>query len=171
MMDFIIRPIRVEDASAVNEMRRMDGVRENTLSIISERLTRSEEFIKGLPEGHHLLVAETEEEGVKKVVGVVGVEVKHNPRLRHSASIGIMVHTRYQGKGIGKALMEKAIDLADNWLMLIRLELEVFVDNEAAIRLYKSVGFEIEGIKKYAAVRNGKYEDNYLMARYRNIDA
>ena len=165
-MDFILRPVKLEDAPSINEMRRMDGVRENTLGLFSERITRSEDFIKGLTEYEHMLVAEVNEDGVKKAVGVVGLHISRNPRLRHSASIGIMVHVDYQGKGIGTALLNKVIDLADNWLMLVRLELTAFVENEGAVKLYQSLGFQIEGTKKYAAIRNGKYADEYLMARY-----
>jgi putative acetyltransferase len=166
MLNFTIRSIKLEDAASINEMRRMDGVRENTLGIFSERVTRSEDFIKGLSENDHLLVAEVDENEVKKVVGLVGLHVNRNPRLRHSAVLGIMVHADYQGKGIGTALLKKVIDLADNWLMLVRLELTVFVENDRAVKLYQSLGFQIEGIKKYAAIRNGKYADEYLMARY-----
>lgn len=165
-MNLTIRPVRLEDAEHINEMRRMDGVRENILGIISERKARSEAFINGLSENDHMLVAEVEEEGKKKVVGNIALNVNRNPRLRHSANIGIMVHKDYQGKGIGKELFKKIIDLADNWLMLVRLELSVFTDNERAINLYKSMGFQIEGTKKYASIRNGKYEDEYSMARY-----
>lgn len=166
-MEFIIRPVRIEDASAINEMRRMDGVRENTLGIFSERVTRSEDFIRGLTENEHLLVAEVKEAEVRKAVGMVGLHVGRNPRLRHSASVGIMVHVDYQGKGIGTALLKKVIDLADNWLMLVRVELTAFVENEGAVKLYQSLGFQIEGTKKYAAIRNGRYADEYLMARYK----
>jgi len=166
MTNFIIRPVRLEDAAYVNQLRRMDGVRENILGIVSERATRSEDFIRGLSDNDHVLVAEVEEEGLKKVVGMVGMNVNRSSRLRHSASIGIMVHADYQGKGIGTALLSKVIDLADNWLMLVRLELSVFVENERAVKLYRSLGFEIEGTKKYAAIRNGIYADEYLMARY-----
>jgi putative acetyltransferase len=49
--------------------------------------------------------------------------------------------------------------------MLIRVELTVFADNERAIALYKKLGFVEEGLKKKAAIRNGQYEDEYLMAR------
>lgn len=166
MINFIIRSVKLEDAPAINEMRRMDGVRENTLGLFSERISRSEEFIKGLSEHDHLLVAEVEENGMKKVVGLSGLHANRNPRLRHSASLGIMVHADYQGKGIGTALLSKILDLADNWLILVRVELTAFVENERAVKLYKSLGFEIEGVKKYAAIRNGKYADEYLMARY-----
>lgn len=165
-MNLNIRPVRIEDAQGINEIRVMDGVRENILGIISERTVRVQNFINSLSENDHMLIAEVEESGMKKTVGVITLSVSKNPRTRHCGSIGIMVHRDYQGKGIGRALFNKIIDLADNWLMLVRLELCVFVDNERAINLYKSFGFEIEGRKKYAAVRNGKYEDEYLMARY-----
>ncbi len=54
-------------------------------------------------------------------------------------------HDQWQGRGVGRALMEAAVDLADNWLSLTRLELTVFADNAPAIRLYERVGFEVEG--------------------------
>ncbi|HEY8804088.1 MAG TPA: GNAT family N-acetyltransferase, partial [Clostridium sp.] len=78
---------------------------------------------------------------------------------------GIMIHKAYQNKGVGTTLMNALIDVADNWLMLVRIELTVFEDNERAINLYKKFGFEQEGIKRLAVIRNGKYENEYLMAR------
>lgn len=165
-MDLIIRPVKFEDALFINEIRRQDGVRENTMGIISERVTRTQSFISGLSDNDHMLVAEVEEASVKKVVGVANLSVNKSNRIRHSGSIGISVNSDYHGMGIGKALMTNLIDIGDKWLMLVRIELGAFTDNEKAINLYKSLGFEIEGTKKYAIIRNGKYEDEYLMARY-----
>ncbi len=65
----------------------------------------------------------------------------------------------------GDALLNEILDLADHWLMLVRVELEVFSDNEGAIRLYESLGFQKEGLKRMATVRGGRYVDEYLMAR------
>lgn len=161
-MDINIRAINLSDAPAMNEMRIQNGVRENTLGIISETVMKSESFIRNLDGDSHLLVAEVD----GKVVGVVGLSVNKNPRLRHSGSLGISIRKEYQGQGIGRRLMEKILDLADNWLMLIRVELGVLEDNEKAIKLYKSFGFELEGKKRYSIVRDGEYMDEYLMARY-----
>jgi putative acetyltransferase len=165
-MDFIIRPVKIEDAIFINELRRQDGVRENTMGIASERVTRTQGFINGLTDNDHMLVAEVEKDGLKTVVGVASLSVNKSNRVRHSGSIGIMVDIDYHCMGIGKALMKSLIDIADNWLMLIRIELGAFTDNEKAINLYKSLGFVIEGTKKYAIIRNGKYDNEYLMARY-----
>ncbi len=77
------------------------------------------------------------------------------------------VHDEWQGKGIGKALMSAGLDLADKWLNLTRLELEVYTDNEPAIRLYEGFGFEREGTLRQHAFRDGHYVDSYMMARLR----
>lgn len=116
------------------------------------------------PEGTYPLVAVVEDE-------VVGQLTLHtNPtraRRRHAGALGIAVRDDWQGQGVGTALMAACIDLADNWLNLTRLELEVYVDNEPAIRLYTKFGFEIEGTLRRCAFRNGEYVDNYTMARLR----
>jgi putative acetyltransferase len=158
----VIRPIKIEDAADMNRMRVMSGVRENILGVASERVSDTEAFIRALSPNDHLLVAEVN--GI--VVGCAGLQVSPKPRTRHTAGFGIMIHAGHQRQGIGKALMEAVLDIADNWLKLKRVDLCVFVENEAAVALYRKMGFVVEGTKKYAAVRNGLYSDEYLMARY-----
>jgi len=70
-----------------------------------------------------------------------------------------------QGKGVGTALLKAAVDLADNWLNLLRLELTVWTDNEAAQRLYRGQGFVLEGTHRAYALREGRYRDVHAMAR------
>jgi putative acetyltransferase len=87
------------------------------------------------------------------------------PRRRHVGKIGMAVRDEFQGKRVGTALLQAAVDLADQWLNLLRLELEVFSDHEPAIRLYKRFGFAIEGTLVRFAYRAGQYVDVYTMAR------
>ena len=101
------------------------------------------------------------------VIGSAGLNVHPNPRMRHGAELGILVHTDYQNQGVGTALMKTVLNLADNWLMLVRVELEVFADNERAIHLYEKFGFKKEGLLRMSVVRDGQYRDNYKMARLR----
>jgi putative acetyltransferase len=77
------------------------------------------------------------------------------------------VHDAYAGRGAGRALMSGLIDLADRWLNYKRLELTVWVDNERAIGLYSSFGFEREGVHRAFAWRDGGYVDAVAMARLR----
>lgn len=104
-----------------------------------------------------------------ELVGELGVDTfPNNPRRRHAAEIGMAVRDDWQGKGVGSALMQAAVDLADKWLNILRLELEVYTDNEPAVRLYKKFGFVIEGTLVKFAYRDGQYVDAYTMARLKN---
>ena len=47
---------------------------------------------------------------------------------------------------------------------MIRVELEVFHDNQRALRLYQRPGFEQEGVKRKACLREGEYHDIIVMA-------
>ncbi|MBN2243070.1 MAG: GNAT family N-acetyltransferase [Acidobacteria bacterium] len=103
-----------------------------------------------------------------EVVGQLGLQTfPDRPRRRHAGQIGMAVRDDWQGKGVGAALMKAAIDLADNWLNLTRLELEVFADNTSAVRLYEKCGFTIEGTLASYGFRDGQYADAYIMARLR----
>lgn len=117
------------------------------------------------PEGFYSLVAWVEND---EVVGQLGLHTfPDRPRRRHVGQLGMAVRDDWQGRGIGTALMQAAIDLADKWLNLTRLELNVFTDNAPAIRLYEKFGFTIEGTQVDYAFRDGRYVDSYVMARLR----
>jgi putative acetyltransferase len=116
------------------------------------------------PEGLYSLVACVDGE----VVGQCGLQTFPNrPRRRHVGQLGMAVRDDWQGKGVGTALMQAAIDLAEKWLNLSRLELDVYTDNEPAIKLYRKFGFTIEGTAIHYAFRDGQFVDVYLMARLR----
>jgi len=157
-----IRPIEPKDAKDCHEMRIMPGVMETTLGIPSIRLNNVEKFTSDTDPDNHVFVAEMD----GKVVGIAGLHTSKVLRKRHTAFLGISVNKAYQGKGIGTKLMETLINLSDNWLKLVRIELTVFSDNENATKLYEKHGFVVEGIQKYAAVKDGKYADITMMARY-----
>lgn len=116
------------------------------------------------PPGMIGLVACVEDE----VVGQLGLHMfVDHPRRRHAARLGMAVRDDWQGKGVGTALMQAAVDLADKWLNIERLELDVYTDNEPAVKLYKKFGFVVEGTASRYAFRDGEYVDSFFMARLR----
>ena len=163
-MNYTLRPAGPEDAAGITALRRMPGVFEQAASLPSDRSRRMEELLRQPGQNRHFLVAVSPD---NTVLGLVMLTVESNPRRRHSGGLGIMVRTDCQGQGIGTALLEAVLDLADNWLMLRRVELEVYADNQRAVRLYEKFGFEAEGRKREAAVKNGAYVDLMVMARLR----
>lgn len=77
------------------------------------------------------------------------------------------VRDDWQGKGAGSTLMQAMLDLADQWLNLSRIELEVYTDNQPAIHLYEKFGFVTEGTHRQFAYRDGRFVDVFSMARLR----
>ena len=86
-------------------------------------------------------------------------------RRRHVMFLGISVSAPAQRQGVGQALMTALLDYADNWAQVLRLELNVYADNAAAIRLYERCGFSLEGRMRAYALRDGAYVDSLAMAR------
>ncbi|MCP1445792.1 putative acetyltransferase [Pseudomonas sp. GGS8] len=101
------------------------------------------------------------------VIGNIGLEQFSRIRRSHAGSLGMGVAVAWQGKGVGSTLLAAALDVADNWMNLQRVELSVYADNEAAIGLYRKFGFETEGLFRDYAVRDGRLVDTLSMARLR----
>ena len=102
-----------------------------------------------------------------QVIGSIGLEQFSRIRRSHAGSFGMGVLSAWQGKGVGSKLLATALDIADNWMNLQRVELSVYADNEAAIGLYRKFGFETEGLFRDYAVRDGRLVDTLSMARLR----
>ena len=120
-----------------------------------------QERLAALPDGSFSLVACRDEE----VLGQLGIETRDNPRRRHAATLGMAVKSSARRQGVGSALLRAGIDLAERWLAIRRIELEVYTDNEAAVSLYKKFGFTIEGTLRQYAFRDGRLADVYVMAK------
>ena len=89
-------------------------------------------------------------------------------RQRHSGAIFLFVHDDFWGRGIGRALLEALIDLADNWHGLTRLQLEVATHNARAVKMYEAAGFEIEGTLRGDTINAGRLDDSHVMGRIRS---
>jgi putative acetyltransferase len=100
-----------------------------------------------------------------EIIGHAGLHGSRNARRQHAWGLGISLREDWQGRGVGTRLMATLIDLADNWLGALRLELTVFSDNLAALALYRKFGFEVEGVHRAFALRDGRYVDTTAMAR------
>lgn len=110
--------------------------------------------------GDFLQIAE--EDG--KIVGYIRAERGRFQRIFHTAYIVVGVLKKYQNRGIGTTFFKHISRWAEK-NGVVRLELTVECDNEAAIHLYKRNGFQIEGIRKKAMRVHGKLVNEYYMAK------
>lgn len=88
-------------------------------------------------------------------------------RIRHISYNVIGVRTGFRGKGIGTKLFKELFIWAKE-NNITRLELTVICNNKAAVKLYKNMGFKIEGIKMKAILKDGIYLDEYYMGKILN---
>jgi RimJ/RimL family protein N-acetyltransferase len=107
-----------------------------------------------------VFVAELEDDGI---VGRLSLGRDPHPASRHVADLGLMVGAAQRRRGIGRALLDQAVDWA-RAAGVRKLELHVFPHNEAAIALYESFGFAREGYRKAHYRRGRGYVDAILMA-------
>ncbi|CPR13369.1 ribosomal-protein-alanine acetyltransferase [Mycobacterium bohemicum DSM 44277] len=94
-----------------------------------------------------------------EVVGYAGIS-----RLGRTPPFEYEIHTigvdpAYQGRGIGRRLLEQLLEFADGGAVY----LEVRTDNEPAIALYRSAGFEQVGLRRRYYRVSGA--DAYTMRR------
>ncbi len=83
-----------------------------------------------------------EEDG--EIVGSLGMQPTQADGV---LSLGMWVLPEWRARGGGRRLIEVALDSLDG-ADVHKIELEVFPDNEAAIALYRSLGFEQEGLRR-----------------------
>ncbi|HEU5295967.1 MAG TPA: GNAT family N-acetyltransferase [Burkholderiaceae bacterium] len=165
MADITIRRVRISDAEGLAALMSDPEVFSGLLqlphpSIEGWRTRLTEWDAPGRQE--LMLVAEAQ----SRIVGNAGLHpVSPALRRRHALGIGLSVATDWQRRGVGTRLMAELLDAADRWLGCLRIELEVYTDNAAAIALYRKFGFEHEGTHRAYALRDGRYVDTYSMAR------
>ena len=106
------------------------------------------------------IAAQTEE----KLVGYLSAQRGSCRRIAHSAYLVVGILPAYQGQGIGSAFFKK-VDVWAKQNGITRLELTVMCENARALRLYKKNGFRIEGRRKNAMLVDGRYRDEYYMAK------
>ena len=168
MPKITVRRATPDDAEALKHIFDYPRVLWGTLQVPFMSVEHRRKRLTDVAEGTYPLVADIDGE----VVGNLTLHAvqSSSPRRRHAGALGMAVRDDWHGRGVGTALMRACVDLADNWLNLHRLELDVFVDNEPAIRLYKKFGFVTEGRLVDYAFREGQYADVFIMGRIRPGD-
>jgi len=156
--EVIVRPLMVEDKDGLFQMfsSMSDKALEwsmapYTIEVIQRWISNIENLIA--------LVAEWN----NKIVGYTSIYKFRHPRRRGVGDQLIYLHQDFHNVGLGTAMMEKLLQLAQKEGMH-KIELYVVADNKAAIHLYKKFGFKIEGVGKDSFFgSNGKYHDMVKM--------
>jgi RimJ/RimL family protein N-acetyltransferase len=100
--------------------------------------------------------------------GGIGVEPKADI-YRCSMELGYWLGEPYWGKGIATAAIGQLCNYVWNtYPDIVRLYAEVFAHNTSSMRALEKNGFQLEGIRKKAAVKNGVILDDYVWVLLRS---
>jgi RimJ/RimL family protein N-acetyltransferase len=161
-----IREIHESDAEEFLELcRRLDEETHFMMLEPGERLTTEEEQRERI---RHLLSRDNQTilvaEHGDRLVGYLSALGGEYRRDRHSAHIVVGILREFAGRGVGTQLFSEMEDWARR-RSIHRLELTVMAHNSRAMSLYRKMGFEIEGTRRDSLLVNGRYVDEYYMAR------
>jgi L-amino acid N-acyltransferase YncA len=82
------------------------------------------------------------------------------------AETAVHVTKQFQGRGTGRALLQRLIDGADE-AGLWTLQTSVFPENIARLELHYAVGFRMVGVRERIARYHGRWRDIVLLERRR----
>ena len=164
MSDFVVRQAQPGDAAALVALAEAVGS-EPEGWLISDRRWRSlgeeRRYLRAVRRHPDAAVFVLETEA--GIVGRLSVGRDAHPASRHVADLGLMVAAGERRRGVGRALLEQAVEWARE-SEISKLELHVFPHNDPAIRLYESFGFVREGLRRRHYRRGDEYVDAILMA-------
>jgi ribosomal protein S18 acetylase RimI-like enzyme len=160
-----IRPATPADHSRLLTLHRAVAQDPNGIARIPDEIT--DEYIASLlaiskPIGLQLVV---ENEAVE-LIGEIHASKYGLLTFNHIlGNLTLVVHPAWQGKGVGKGLFARFLsEVRQHFPEIRRVELEARATNEAALGLYKSLGFEQEGVyRNKNRNQDGNFTDSIPM--------
>lgn len=167
-MECKLRPWRMDDAedlaAALNNPKILNNLRDG----LPYPYTRkdAEDFIESM------LRADTNQTFTfaitvgDKVVGSIAVERGQNVH-RLTGELGYYVAEPYWNQGIGAGAVRQIVAYVFANSDLVRIYAEPFAYNTGSCRILEKNGFELEGVLRKNAIKNGKFQDMRLYALVR----
>ncbi len=156
----VIRPSRLRDADSL--LRNVNLIGREEIYIMVDRVPNLDEERQwlGTFDGVRtiLLVADADGEAIGSADCHGGTYAK----THHVGGIGIAIRDGWRGVGLGRILMERILE----WMRargFRKAELAVFATNGRARRLYESLGFQEEGVRRRHVRIRDEYDDEVLM--------
>ncbi len=105
----------------------------------------------------------------KEDMGTIGcVDIFDFEPLHKRAALGILIDPAHREKGYAKKALRLAMHYCFDFLLLHQLYCNVGFNNEKSIVLFKSLGFEVIGLKKAWNMTPSGWEDEIMMQFIKN---
>lgn len=160
-----VRKLLAEDAGAFQAIR-LEGLLESPSAFssshaeeVNEPLSAVAERMAPRPDGAVLGCFARSD-----LAGIIGVQRERQVKLAHKAFIwGLYVAPAHRRCGVGRKLVEAALEFASMELGVLSVNLGVNTTNSAAVALYEALGFVRYGTEKGFLQLDGVLHDEHLM--------
>ncbi len=105
----------------------------------------------------------------KTIIGNLTLKGEARKKIRHNATLGVGIIPEWRGQGLGRLLIESAVQWARDSSVLENLWLQVFSGHTQGIELYEKLGFEKTGVQQKYVLYKGEYTDSITMRLALNL--
>lgn len=131
----------------------------NEVQSLEEEKKYLQECVKKMEKGQMIKIAAFFE---NRIVGVCDV-TKRSYKKSHIAGLGISLSKDFRGEGLGKMLMEEAMNQAKKYLGVSQIVLTCSALNVPAMKLYEKIGFKEYGRLPDGIFSQGTHADQVFM--------
>ena len=163
-MELTIRPSKASDVAAIAEIYGYHVL--NGLASFELLAPSADEVAKRRADvvGKNFPYLAAEADG--RVVGYAYASLyRARPAYRHTLEDSVYVHKDYQGRGIGKRLLEALIEACEKTGARQLIAVIGDSDNQGTIGLHAACGFEEVGVMKAVGFKFGRWVDSVYMQR------
>jgi len=158
----VVREANEDDAEAIKNV--VNSVASEKYYVVPERSREDwDEAIREIKKRKGLIITARANE---KIVGMAYLVRGKFEKNKHVGFLAISILKEFRKIGIGTAMMKYVMEWARQQKGLEKVSLTVFSTNEAAINLYRTFGFQIEGMSKRQYKIEGKYIDESIMGKF-----
>ena len=162
MSDYRIRAATAADAAALCRIYNQ-GIEDRVATLETELRTPAERAAWLAAKGprHPVIVAEDN----AQVIGWGSLN-QFNPReaYRHVVDFSIYVDRAYRGRGVGKVVLARLIELAREH-GYHKMVLSAFPTNSGGMALYEQMGFRTVGVYREQGMLDGRWVDTIIMEK------
>jgi L-amino acid N-acyltransferase YncA len=162
MSDYRVRAATAADAEAICRIYNQ-GIEDRVATLETEQRTPAERaaWLAAKSPRHPVIVAEDD----GHIIGWGSLN-QFNPRdaYRHVVDFSIYVERAYRGRGAGKVLLTRLIELAREH-GYHKMVLSAFPSNSGGMALYERMGFRTVGVYKEQGMLDGRWVDTIVMEK------
>jgi phosphinothricin acetyltransferase len=156
MLPPVLRLATVDDAEAIRSIYNVEVTQSTvTFDLEPRSLAAQRDWLAARSGAHSAIVAVLDGE----VIGFASLSPwKDRPAYRTSVEDSVYIHRAHQGRGVGRLLLTRLVEVADEsgfHAMFGR----IVGGHEASIGLHRALGFEVIGVEKEVGRTFGRWLD------------